>query len=406
MIINFYVQNFGSIKDRQTLSFEADKSKHLEDYYVFQVNENLRLLKMALIYGSNASGKTMILRALQFLKELVLLPLEKKTEPLDFEPFLFDENTPHENTILGIEFIQARVRYEYEVEFNQKTIIKEELYNYNPHKANVFKRTTDIEKQFSQITFGGKIKGNSIFKKTLEANTLWNNTVIGGFLKTNIESKELTDVKNWFDNYLSPLIFPETNLENAATTVAGELNSVKNTIIQILKKADFNISDVLIKKEDADVELKFEHTIKGKQYLLPFEYESRGTKRYYMFALLLNALITLPVGIPIDEIDSSLHPDLFEHFLITFLLNSQQSQLIATTHNREILNNRDLFRNDAIWIVDRTEECSTELYSLVDFDTSVIRNTSNIYNAYKAGKFGGVPNLGDNYIEKESNEKG
>lgn len=404
MIINFYVQNFGSIKDRQVLSFEANKSKHLEEHYVIQVNENLRLLKLALIYGANASGKTMLLQALQFLKELVLLPLERKNEQLSFEPFLFSENTPLENTILGIEFIQKGIRYDYEVEFNQKAIIREELYNYNPHKANVFKRVTDIEKQLSKIVFGGKVKGDAIFKKTLEANTLWNNTVIGGFLKTNIESKELIDVKEWFDSYLSPLILPETDLEAAVTTMIDHSSSVKEVVLEILKKADFNISNVLIEKKGSEIELNVEHHVDGKSYLLSFNKESRGTKRYYMFALLLNTLITRPSGIPVDEIDSSLHPDLFEHFLITFLLNSPQSQLIATTHNREILNNKDLFRNDSVWIADRTGECATELYSLADFDTSVIRNSSNVYNAYKAGRLGGVPNLGDNYIEIAGDE--
>jgi hypothetical protein len=71
---------------------------------------------------------------------------------------------------------------------------------------------------------------------------------------------------------------------------------------------------------------------------------------------------------------------------------------IATTHNREILNNRDLFRDDAIWFTDKNEDSATELYSLADFDSSVVRDTTNVLNAYKSGKLGGVPNLGDYYI--------
>ena len=94
-----------------------------------------------------------------------------------------------------------------------------------------------------------------------------------------------------------------------------------------------------------------------------------------------------------------MHPDLFIHFLLTFLVNAKNSQLIATTHNREILNNKDIFRNDAIWFTDKSECGATQLYSLADFDTSVIRDTSNVYNAYKTGKLGGVPNLGDYYID-------
>ena len=104
-------------------------------------------------------------------------------------------------------------------------------------------------------------------------------------------------------------------------------------------------------------------------------------------------------NLPIDEIESSLHPDLFNHFLLTYLVNGKkESQLIATTHNREILSNRDIFRDDAIWFTDKNENSATELYSLADFDSSVVRDTTNVLNAYKSGKLGGVPNLGDYYI--------
>ena len=122
MIINFSIQNFGSIKDKQTLSFEADKSSHLEDYYIIKKN-GLRLLKLGLIYGANASGKTTILKALQFLRDIVLEPEVKKTESLIFKPFLFNKFSQWENTILSIDFIQKEKRYFYEVEFNEIAII-------------------------------------------------------------------------------------------------------------------------------------------------------------------------------------------------------------------------------------------------------------------------------------------
>ena len=129
--------------------------------------------------------------------------------------------------------------------------------------------------------------------------------------------------------------------------------------------------------------------------------ESQGTQRYYAFAGLLALLIGKPTAFPIDELESSLHPDLYIHFVLNFLLNSKESQIIATTHNREILGDKDLFREDAIWFTDKREDCSTELYSLADFDSSTIRNTTNILNAYKSGRLSGVPNLGDNFIDLE-----
>jgi len=431
MIVKFSVQNFSSIKDKQTLSFEADKSTHLEDHYIIIATGGLRLLKLALIYGANASGKTTILKALDFLREMVLRPVEKKSDTLSFNPFLFDSKTPKQNSIISIDFIQNKVRYFYEVEFNKNAISREELNFFNPNKANVFKRTTDTDKQFTEITFGSKIKKDKTFEKTLEANTLWNNTVLGGFLKTNIESKELKEVSEWFSSNLKPLILTDTQLDNSVTNNVSKSEINKFDIINVLKKADFNISDIVLKEDKKMTEstlkilraldlsketieeminsplkrIEFEHTINNKKYSLPFEFESQGTKRYYGFAGLLSLLINNSITYPIDELEASLHPELYIHFLLSFLMNSKKSQIIATTHNREILNNKDIFRNDAIWFTDKSETCATELYSLSDFDSSVVRDTSNIFNAYKTGKLGGTPNLGDYYIDINNEKK-
>lgn len=425
MIVNYSVQNFGSIKEKQTLSFEADKSTHLEDAYITNLGGQ-RILKLALIYGANASGKTTILKALDFLRDIVTNPERKKNNELDFNPFLFDPSTPEQNSIMSIEFFQNNIKYFYEVEFFKKAIVSEELYFHSPNKANVFKRKTNLSNQFTEITFGSKISTDKVFEKTLEANTLWNNTVLGGFLKTNIDLKELQEVVDWFGNYLNPLVYTRTELERFVTSSISTNKISKADVIDILKKADFNISDIVIDEEkipDSLIELlkkqvrassdkikeleekitavniEFEHTVNNTKYTLPLEIESQGTRRYYGFAGILALLIKKPTSFPIDELEASLHPDLYLHFLLSFLLNSENSQIIATTHNREILDNKDIFRNDAIWFTDKQESCATELYSLTDFDSSVVRNTTNILNAYKSGKLSGAPNLGDTFID-------
>ena len=431
MIINFSVQNFGSIKDKQTLTFEADKSEHLENSYVINTN-GLRLLKIILIYGANASGKTTILKALEFLRDIVLEPETKKTDELDFQPFLFDSETPEKNSIMSIEFLANDTKYYYEVEFFKKAIVNEVLNFYNPNKANVFKRNTDINNQFAEIKFGSKIKIDKTIEKNLEANTLWNNTVLGGFLKTNVDIKELKVVVEWFKNYLRPLIYTRTQLEGFVTSKIEKSELSKLDVINVLKKADFHITDIVIQEEEKEipdglihflkgqlkdspdeikkleekgkvtsVNIEFEHTVNQTKYTLPIEMESQGTRRFYGFAGLLALLIKNSTAFPIDELESSLHPDLYMHFILSFLLNTDKSQLIATTHNREIFDNKDVFRNDAIWFTDKNENCSTELYSLADFDSSIVRNTTNILNAYKSGKLKATPNLGDNFIDLE-----
>jgi len=429
MILNFNIQNFGSVKDRQTLSFEADRSKHLEDTYIAKVGEN-RILKLALIYGANASGKTTILKALDFLRSVVLNPESKKTNELDFNPFLFDPNTPQKNSIISIEFIQNSIKYYYEIEFFRKAIVREELIFHNPKKAIVYSRSTNLPNQFTEINFGSKISKDKVFEKSLESNTLWNNTVLGGYLKTNIDLKELQEVVDWFKNYLQPLVYAGTALEGFVTSKINGGEISKSDIVTILKKADFNISDIII-REDWDnlpdnlfdllkkqamppgdefkelagreklefFNIEFVHTVNNAAYPLAMEFESHGTRRYYGLAGLLALLIKNPTAFPIDELEASLHPELYLHFLLTFLLNSKFSQIIATTHNREILDNKNIFRNDVIWFTDKHENCSTELYSLGDFDSSVVRNTTNVLNAYKSGKLSGTPNMEDTFIE-------
>ena len=403
MIVNFSIQNFGSIKDKQTLSFEADTSEHLEDAYVVHT-AGKRLLKLALIYGANASGKTTVLKALDFLRNLVVNPKEKKTDILDFSPYLFDANTPEQPTELTIEFVYEGGCYHYEVAFMRQAVILEALYRDAPEKTLVYKRTTDIEEQLTKISFGDKITLEKSAQQVLELNTLWNNTVLGGFLKTNINLEEFRQVTDWFWNGLKPMVVPQTELGRYVTDKIDEKKIAKEEVLEILKKADFNISDIIIERrkdpiwEIDSINLFSEHTVNNISYKLPMEQESEGTKRFYGFAGLLALLIKSSTIFPIDELESSLHPDLYTHFLLSFLQNAKQSQLIATTHNRELLGDRDIFRDDVIWFTDKGKDCATELYSLADFDTATIKN---ILNAYKIGKFSGVPRLSDTFIDVE-----
>ena len=403
MIVNFSIQNFGSIKDKQTLSFEADTSEHLEDTYVVHT-AGKRLLKLALIYGANASGKTTVLKALDFLRNLVVNPKEKKTDILDFSPYLFDANTPEQPTELTIEFVYEGGCYHYEVAFMRQAVILEALYRDAPEKTLVYKRTTDIEEQLTKISFGDKITLEKSAQQVLELNTLWNNTVLGGFLKTNINLEEFRQVTDWFWNGLKPMVVPQTELGRYVTDKIDEKKIAKEEVLEILKKADFNISDIIIERrkdpiwEIDSINLFSEHTVNNISYKLPMEKESEGTKRFYCFAGLLALLIKSSTIFPIDELESSLHPDLYTHFLLSFLQNAKQSQLIATTHNRELLGDRDIFRDDVIWFTDKGKDCATELYSLADFDTATIKN---ILYAYKIGKFSGVPHLSDTFIDVE-----
>ncbi len=433
MILNFSVTNFSSIKDKVTLSFEASKSEKLEKYYVIKPDGKTRVLKLAIIYGPNASGKTNILRALNFLRLCVVSPFPDKTKTFEFQPFLFDDRTRESNTIFEIEFFANKIKYSYFLELNDKAVASERLYYYNPKKALVFERDTNLKEQVANIKFGSKIKISKEKLNALKANALWNNTVLGGYLKTNIEQKELKDVTDWFKIKLMWTVFPNTLWDEMFITQLIKDNAkIKDFIVELLKKADLNINGISFEKKkvkndrfsllqsllgikpesaknnigNGENESEYNivdevflyHIVGEKEYPLSFKDESAGTKRYFELGYYLSLLLLLNSVLPVDEIESSLHPDLIKHFLLTFLVNSQESQLIITTHHRELLMEKDIFRNDVIWFTEKKGDSSTDLFSLADFDTSVIRNTSSIYNAYKVGKLGAVPNLSDYFI--------
>jgi len=431
MIINFSVQNFRSIKDKVTLSFEATNDDTLKEYYIAEPKKGLRILKMAIIYGPNASGKTNILKALEFLRNMVIKPFATKDQEFDYEPFLFDPETPNQPTEFELEFFHEGIKFTYYVQFTKQAVLQESL-KYG--RAYVYKRTTDIEQQFTQIVFGNKFKREYKPKKheitALEINTLWNNTVLGGFLKTNLDLSLLQQVIEWFKERLV-ILFQDTIQLNVFLNLLFEKKFDEKEVIEMLKLADFGIKNITIKKDRHRINsigeefllkeiishinnkelpidketnelilsrVKFLHATKNGDFFLSLEDESHGTQRYFYYANLLLETLKKNKILAIDELESSLHPELVEHFLVMFLNNAQNAQLIFTTHLRDLLMNKEILRNDAIWFTERKEDQSTDLYSLADFDTSVIRKTNSIYNFYKAGRLGAVPNLGSYYL--------
>src|SRR5690606_20632360 len=129
--------------------------------------------------------------------------------------------------------------------------------------------------------------------------------------------------------------------------------------------------------------------------------ESSGTKRYFGLGGSLYVLIRGSHMLCIDELETSLHPDLMKHFLQVFLMNSGRSQLLITTHNLSLMADSDFIRRDALWFSEKKDDGSVALFSAADFDTTALRKDANLINAYKTGRLGAKPNLGSPYITSE-----
>jgi AAA15 family ATPase/GTPase len=428
MIIEFSITNFGSIKEKQTLSFEATKDDTLAQYYTIEPIPNLRLLKLAMIFGPNASGKSTVLKALEFLRDLILNPVQYKSEMLPFEPFSLDESLLNRKSAFELMYIQKGIKYRYNVVFNQNCVLSESLtFAPNGREATFFTRKTNTYNQTAEIEYGSLVEIDTRNRLKLEIVTVWNNTVLGAFSKSNIEFEGLKTAYDWFQDYLLPMISPDNDLLKATTKKVIASAKIKAEVTQLLKYADVQIEniDIVEKAKEThkkayqevfmvsepesvyyaksyghtDKEVVFNHIGKddsGKPILIAFkvEQESQGTLRYYGLSGVLATLMTEQKMISIDEFESSLHPDLAQNLILRFLVQSKNSQLLVTTHNIDFLGEQDVIRRDTVWFTQKDKNGATELYSAADFDTSVLRKTSSLLNVYETGKLGAKPNLG------------
>jgi AAA15 family ATPase/GTPase len=401
MLKSIKISNFKSIDEEIELSFEPAVKKELNEYYLTRDN----LLKLALIYGPNASGKTNIIKAIDFLRSFIFNPPKDKEEKINITPFKFKDSI-EKNSKFVLEFIEDNMFFVYEIELNSENVVKETLKYKNltlkkPRFALIFERDENI-------IWGNKVKITKSQEVTLQLNTLPNMSLLSGYLRVNVEINEIKSAIKFFKRILPP-IFPNTELLGFVLKKLQEGEVSKEEIIKILKNADFAIDDFSIEEKEIEedfvkflkqigkeelndlkkIEIWFNHF---KKYKLEFKDESRGTQRFYQLAVILALLAKNSYIIPIDEIESSLHPDLLKFFILIFLSNSKNSQIILTTHIRELLLEKDILRKDAIWFCEKKENSSTDLFSLSDFG-SEIRDNSSIYNYYKYGKIGAVPNI-------------
>jgi AAA15 family ATPase/GTPase len=442
MIVELSIKNFGSIKDRQTLSMEASKDTTLESYYVTKV-AGLRLMKMAILYGPNASGKTTVLKGLEFLRDLVIPSKRRanKSETLDFKPFQFENESKNGISEIKIDFIQQDQRFQYTVEFT-KTHIVSELLEFYPTKkrALLFSRTTDAENQFSKVQFGDKAGIKSRDAIILEGNTIWNETVLMAFSRSNVNAPYLKIATDFFKETIMPLVTLNTNLTSWAGNNITEKPELRKVVMELLGKADFQVSDFKINHEEIEMDsgqaaqfkmfiktqsikseeiteekpirfkkmdLHFQHTVYNSEgdkqnFELDSDDESHGTMRFWGLSTILSVAINNSKVLNIDELETSLHPDLMKHFILIALANTQNSQLIFTTHNVLLLSERDVLRNDAIWFTEKKSDGATELYSAADFDSGTLRTDGSILNAYKLGRLGARPNPGSIFLSTKS----
>lgn len=435
MIIDFSITNYGPIRDKVTLSFESSTdSVSREDTRYVEAMSGLFLARYALIMGTNASGKTSLLHGLNEFLALINLPLKLKSEQLPYNPFRLDRTTRDADTEFAMNFVCGNERYGYTVAFNASCVTREAL-TIGADERTIYTRTTDVAQQVPRIKFGSDYAVDEHDLRSLESLTLWNNTVFGGLQKVSVQVPVLTDLSKWFQNYFTRIIEPGDSLKNYVIDqlAAGRID--KQAMVAWLRRADLMLDDVdatvekldddkrraiteMLKnsvigqhRTDAEVatlaermvlrNVEFKHiTPDGKEVYINYEQESRGTQRFFQLAGVLDLILRQQRHFTIDEIDNSLHPDLVEFFLETYLGAHVNTQLIASTHQHELLLNSRIALPDAVWFTQKNASGATELYSLADFDDDIYACSDPLrkyFEAYRTGQLGAKPFMSSPY---------
>src|ERR1035437_8588310 len=211
MILELKIKNFLSFKDEVVFSFEATSDTTLEDYYVVEIVPGLRVLKMALVYGANASGKSNLLEAFDFIKNFIHNIPEEKEKKTAFVPFMFDI-TRDEPGYFELSFFVDDKKYKYCLTIDQFNVLEEKLYFYpGTQPAVVFERFFDHENQISLVEYGPKIKISEQAKEAIQLKTLRNMSVFAAYSQVNLTIPQIDKPYTWFKKQFLSMIDPYTN---------------------------------------------------------------------------------------------------------------------------------------------------------------------------------------------------
>ena len=426
MIQELKIRNFLSFKDEVTFSFEASNDKFAEESQVVTINENTRLLRFAIVYGYNASGKSNLLSALDFLSYFWSVKpkdLDSKTGSVAFK---LDGVSADKPSGFELVFYVQNTKYWYQLELDQHQVYLEKLSYYKTTQPiMLFERT--LKDGQSEILFNSKaVKISPAAKDLISLNCLKNTSFFVARNQVNVNLPIIDAAKEWMRNQLMPIISPSTALTSYAQRKTSENEALISYIVKFLHEADFNVTDIstnVINKQLTDEAIKFltegnddsdedtiketerikrEQTIKQIQTIFEHTVENdNGTERYQMDkkdesvgtmrtfgieAALYEALKTQSV-LPVDEWETSLHPKLQEKMLFEYLRTNSRSQLIVTTHNDGLLDLvDDLIRKDSVWFTEKKKSGVTDLYKLTDFRG--VNRLSSIREAYRNKRFG------------------
>lgn len=414
MLVEFRVKNFRSLRDEQVLSLVASTDKTSLETHALGTGLKAapHLLKSAVVYGANASGKSNLIKALQYMRGVVQesAALQPGQTFDRLQPFKLDAASASQPTEFEVTFILDGVRYQYGFAMNSQRIVSEHLLVYKAFKPQRwFERRFDTLSGKDEYDFGAGLKGaKNLWEGATRPNALFLSVAV------QLNSDTLRPVFDWFTNRL--VIFNEQSpLSPQFSIQMLKQEAKRKAICEFLRAADVSIADIEVATKQAVVhtinfdlatgkreetaseqfldELKFHHVTEFGNAVFDLADESGGTRNLLFLTGPILDILNKGLTLLVDELDTSLHTLLVQALVRLFHrpeVNTGGAQLIFTTHDTSLLDAYGLFRRDQIWFVEKRTDQSSSLYPLLDFSP---RKNEALERGYLQGRYGALPFL-------------
>lgn len=408
MLIEFSVENYKSFRSRQTLSMVAAPRLRKKNNVVTPEvpGEKLpALLKVAAIYGPNASGKSTLLNAIALAYHMARRDASSKSD-LPAQPFRFDKQLADKPTRVEYHFIAENCRYQFNLAFDNSRVYEEILISFPRGREELLYHRTyqDGLDQYKTDFLDGPPELHNVWKKLTSGRSLF---ITQAVANSSDEQTQLRIPYKWLTNLLS--ISDEIDyLGKTAQYLAYKSNSMHVDISKFLQNIDVPITKIrtecsapenissqeivtseLMSAIDGSTKYRttFTHSTSLGEAEFDYMEESKGTRSLVSFYLPWRLLPDRLVMV--DEMDSSLHPKLVADLVKRHLDTSRTGQLIFSTHDTHLMDTK-LLRRDQVWLTERGEDGSTEIRSIHDFAG---RDDEDMEKRYYEGRYRGLPIL-------------
>ena len=388
LLVQFRLKNVLSFKEETVFDMTAINAYKEHPCNLIDEDAKEKYLRVASIYGANASGKSNLIYAMRYFQKIIMQSMNNVDDGSDtalrkyYVPFLFEEH--YDNSEFEMVVVVDEYEYRYGFEYNAECIVMEWLYRKNSktnRTVTIFERTAETIQLGASVRKECDVYKNQIPSETLVL-TFFNKLrlktdvfriVFSGIMANNVALSSFEINEDLLDDFLPKLIQYE-----------------KDQLIEFLAAIDTGIKDIRI--DDSDKKISFETIHRGRDgrdYSLYLYGESEGTIRSIMLYIYARAAISCDGTLIFDELNIKLHPLLLKFIIDLFYHSNSSAQLIYTTHDTTLMDKR-FFRRDQIWFVQKDEYGFSELSALSDFK---VRSDASFEKDYLAGVYGGIPSL-------------